>query len=686
MEYSETLFGMIFDDPYVWMERSPHSFQAWASAQNGYTRATLDRIPGRAALLAQLRELDAGETRVGTVVAVGGSWFYTVTRPQDATARLFVREGGRDEDRLLVDSSRFDVGPARAHIDYWAVSPDGRHMVYGVSVGGAETGTLRVMDVASARDLPGQIDRTRYADPSWRNDTSFLYTRLPAPHASGEQELTGGIVFLHQLDANPASDIAVFGRGVVPGVDIPSNVFVAAVSTPGSDQVVAEYDSGLGSSTETLFIAPTSSLDSGRPPWRQIAGSRDRVFGIAQHGDWLYLRSGRDAPQHKILRTRLSAPDVEHAEPVMPEERASIVGMVAAKDALYVRLLDDALGLLRRIPWAGGSPETLQLPFGGTIMGMTASLDRPGLILQVQGWIESQTVLLFDPATRRFGNTGLAPPSPVSFADIEWSYVHARSSDGAMVPMAIVGKRGMQRAVPRPVLLYGYGAYGYVLGPTFNPLRRAWFDHGGIFAVAQVRGSGGFGDSWYQAGRSAGKPNGIADFVACAEYLVREGWTTRSMLGAQGASAGGIVVGGALAARPELFSAAIINSGLVDAMQLHEIPIGPFNTGEFGAIDTAAGVRMLYAIDVYQQVRRGVAYPGVLITAGHNDTRISAWMSGKLAAQLQASTTGPRPVLLAIDQTGGHLGSVNDALVTETADFYSFLLWQAGVASFQPAP
>jgi prolyl oligopeptidase len=684
--HSETLFGMTFDDPYAWMEEGGPGLTAWMAEQNAYTQATLDRIPGRAALLAEIRSLGTGETRVGSVVVAGGRWFYTSTRPQDAVAKLFVREGEHGADRLLIDPSRFDVGAARAHIDYWSIAPDGRHVAYGVSVGGAETGTLRVMEVTSALDLAGEIDHTRYASPSWRDSASFVYTRIPAPGADGQQKLTGGRVFLHRLGTDPSIDPAVFGPGVVAGIDIPLGVFVAVYASPGSDQVVAKYDTGLTSSDQTLFIAPAASLDGGQPPWQRIATEDDRILKVALHGEWLYLRSTRDAPQQRILRTRLNAPDIAHAETVVPEGQATIAAMAAAEDALYVRLLDDGLGQLLRVAWAGSTVERLELPFEGSIMGMSASPTHPGLILRLQGWTESQAVFLFNPATRTFTDTGLAPPSPISFADVEWSHLRAPSTDGAMVPLAIVGKRGLPRDVPRPVLLYGYGAYNYALEATFNPFRRAWFDHGGVFAVAHVRGSGGFGDTWHQGGRRDSKPNSIADFIACAEYLVREGWTTPAMLGLQGASAGGIIVGGAITARPDLFSAAIINVGLVNALRLEQIPIGPFNTAEFGSTLTEEGVRMLNAIDVYQQVRTGVAYPGLLISTGLNDTRISAWMSAKLAARLQAATTGPRPVLLAVDETGGHMGSVKEKLEEETADFYSFLLWQAGAAGFQPDP
>jgi prolyl oligopeptidase len=253
-----------------------------------------------------------------------------------------------------------------------------------------------------------------------------------------------------------------------------------------------------------------------------------------------------------------------------------------------------------------------------------------------------------------------------------------------MVPLSIVAPRGTARDGRQPALLIAYGAYGVSLDPAFSPLRRVWFDHGGIYVVAHVRGSGGFGDEWHRAGKLENKPNSIADFIAAAEYLERNGWASPGTLSAMGISAGGIVVGNAIADRPDLFSAALIDVGLLNSLRLEQLPIGPFNTGEFGSTETEEGVRMLYAIDAYQRLRDSVAYPGVIVATAHNDARISPWMPAKFAARLQATTTGPRPVSLRVEEAGGHSAGTREQAEGEIADYYSFMLWQAGVAGFQP--
>ena len=682
VDHTETLFGMTFQDPYYWMEAGGAAFDAWLSSQAAYARNTLDAIPGRAAMLEQIHRLNSAETYVDDAALIGRQWFYSKTRPEDAVAKIFVRPENDTSERLLIDPTSFDAGGQLAQIDYWSVSPDGRHIAYGVSLGGAEIGTLRVRRVDTGADLPEQISRTRYADPNWMDDVSFLYSRLPAPTPGGEQSLTGEHVYVHRLGTDAAGDVLVFGPGLVARHDVPGNFDFNGLADPASSVVVAEYDAGLDTSPIFIFVTAKAGLGA-NVVWRQASGFDDQVRGVVLHADNLYLRTVRGAPRQRILRTSAVNPDLATADTVVPEGTGTISGMVAASDALYVQLREGGLGRLLRVPW-GGKPEPVPLPFDGSIVALTANATNPGIVLSMQSWTHSPTVFAYDPMSQKFVDTGIAPPSPISMDDIAWTDVRAPTADGTMVPLSIVAPRGTAHDGRRPAILYAYGAYDVSVDPEFSPKLRVWFDHGGIYVVAHVRGGGGFGDEWYRAGRLENKPNSIADFIAAAEYLVHNGWANPVTIGALTSSAGGIVVGGAIAARPDLFSSAVIEVGLLDAIRLERVPIGPFNTGEFGSTETAAGVRMLSAIDAYQHLRDGVAYPGVIVTTARNDSRISPWMPAKFAARLQAATASPRPVLLRVEETSGHTGGDRKQAEEEAADYYSFMLWQAGAAGFQP--
>ncbi len=596
------MFGMSFPDPYRWMEAGGPKFENWLASEAAYTRNVLDAIPGRAALLEELHRLGEGETEVNGAARAGGAFVFSKVRPGDTVAKIFARPIAGGAERVLVDPGRFDAGGQAGQLDYWSLSPDGRHIAYGVSLGGAETGTLRVMDVATGADLPEAMDRTRYARPNWIDDTAFLYARLPAPPPGGRQSLTGGQVFLHRLGTAVAADVPVFGPGLVAGRKVPADYFFRGVGSPESSIVVCEYDAGLGNSPKVMFTAAETELGHAAA-WRRVARLGDDVRGVVLHGTTLYLRSAHGAPRQRVISVPAGDPDLSRATVVLPEGDGTIAGMVAAEDALYVELDEAGYGRLVRVPW-GGKPEVVPTPFEGAFMGLSANATEPGVILRMQGWVHSQTVFIYDPAARRFNDTGLAPPSPVSFADIEATEQRVRAPDGAMVPVTIVGPRGVPHDGRNPTILYAYGAYGVTLEPEFDPARRAWFDHGGIYAVAHVRGSGGFGDDWHRSGRLAAKHNSVTDFIAAAEALEREGWSSPATLSAWGGSAGGIVIGGAITARPKLFSAALIEVGLVNMLRLEQIPIGPFNTGEFGSTATEEGVRMLAAIDVVPEGSR----------------------------------------------------------------------------------
>jgi prolyl oligopeptidase len=683
IEHVETLFGMTFDDPYFWMEAQGPDFKDWILAQADYTRHVLDSIPGRAPLLAQLHKLNAEQTYVGAVTRSGDRWIYSKLRPTDSTAKIFTRSISGGTERILIDPSQFNREGMAARVDYWSVAPDGRHIAYGVSLGGSETGILRIRVVESGADLPDQMDRTRYITPSWIDNDSFLYTRLPKPAVSGAQPLSGGQVHLHRLGSDPESDVVVFGPGRIADLNVQTDYFFQGLASPDSDEVVGIYNAGLTSSPRAVFITSKTAL-GGAPAWRRVAGFEDDIRGVVLHGDMLYLRTARDAARQRVIRVSAANPDIAHAATVLAEGVATIDGMVAAADALYVRRNQGGFGQLVRVPW-GGAAEEVHAPFEGSFNGLSATSTIPGVVLRMESWARSPTVFAYDPGTQSFVDTGIAPPSPVNFDDCEWINLHVPASDGAQIPVSIfAGKRTAAGDGGHPTFMYAYGAYGVIVAPDFQPMRRAWLDRGGIWVVPHVRGSGGFGDEWYRAGRLGQKPNSVDDFIASAEYLIQTGWTSPSMLGAVGVSAGGIVIGGAITARPELFSAAIINVGLVNPLRLEHIPIGAFNTGEFGSPETEEGVRMLSAIDPYYQIRDGMAYPGVLMATALNDTRVSPWMPAKFDARLQAATASSRPVLLRVDKAGGHSFDTKAQFEAALADAYSFILWQAGVPEFQP--
>ncbi|HEX5386030.1 MAG TPA: prolyl oligopeptidase family serine peptidase [Gemmatimonadales bacterium] len=685
-EVVDTYYGVAVHDPYRWMEGPENpELDTWLKAQAVYTRGVLDRIPSRATLVARLQQLlDAG-TIVYDVQLASGEVFYQKIAKGDEVARLYVRRGFAGAERLLVDPDRFRSGQAHVSLSYYAPAPDGRHVAFGVSAGGSEKAVLRVVETATARVLPDEIDRAQFGSPSWLADgRSFLFNRLQpmAPGADRSQTYLKSRVYRHVVGTSAERDVPLigFGVGAVP-VDSLEGPFAAySAGSPWVLGVVTQFVKN----EVTLYAARAAAVVGGRPVWHKLAGYDDDATRYAVHGDALYLLTHKDAPRYKVVRTSIARPDLATADVVVPESEAVITNLGAAQDGLYVQLLDGGLGRLVRVPW-GGKPEPVALPFDGAIGEFITDPREPGVLVKLTSWTEPQLWYRYDPRTRRFTDTRIRPRSPVDYSNIESHEVKVAAADGTLVPLSIVHRKGLEMDGSHPTLLEGYGSYGITLDPGFNPLLLAWLERGGVYAVAHVRGGGEYGEAWHQAGQKLTKQNTIGDFIACAEYLVSRGYTSPRHLAGQGGSAGGITIGGAITQRPDLFGAAIDNVGASDMLRIERGVNGPTNIAEFGSVATEDGFKGLLAMSAYHHVKDGTSYPAVLLTTGINDPRVPSWQVAKMAARLQAATAGPKPILLRVDYDAGHgIGSTRAQAVAETADEYAFLFWQLGQPEFQP--
>jgi prolyl oligopeptidase len=309
----------------------------------------------------------------------------------------------------------------------------------------------------------------------------------------------------------------------------------------------------------------------------------------------------------------------------------------------------------------------------------------PGALLEMTTWTKAAQIYAYDPGSRQVSNTKLQPAGPFDApADLESVEVKARSYDGTLIPLSIVYKKGLKLDGSNPTLLEGYGAYGISGDPFFDPRYLAWYERGGVFAVAHIRGGGEYGEDWHLAGKMLTKHNTWRDFIASAQYLIDQKYTTSAKLAIEGGSAGGITIGRSITERPDLFAAAIDAVPMSDAVRTEFTPNGPPNIPEFGTVKTEDGFKGLYEMSAYHHVKDGTAYPAVMVTTGFNDPRVISWEPGKMAARLQAATSSGKPILLRVDYDAGHgFGSTKTQREEEMADEMSFMLWQFGVPDFQ---
>lgn len=695
---TDTYFGVRVDDPYRYFEnKNDPEVAKWMRAHSDHAHATLARIPGRNAMLERITRYDsAASERVAQVTRVLGDRYFIQRRgATENQFKLYMRDGLKGSDRLLVDPEVLEKKTGKPHaINWYAPSPDGTLVAYGLSAQGSEAAVLHLLDTRTGRAVGRPIPRADFGGVDWAPDgKTLVFNRLQAPRKGAKP--TDKYQHSQTLVLRPGRDVAtarpVFGTAV-KGLSIkPAEIPVVTLTHDG------KWAFGLvinGTQREVgVYAAPQAGVLAGKPAWKRVLQASDNVTGATYFDDTLYLVSHQDAPRSKVLALKLATPDLAQAQVVMPPSERVVVNVVAAADAVYIEARDgNVKRLYRRAHGSTAAPEEVKLPLEGSFElanpegGVSAANPRlPGVLVDLQSWNAARQIYLVA-ADGTVGNTGLQPAGPYDQPPgIVATEVKVKSHDGAMVPMSIIHRADVKLDGSNPTILYGYGSYGITEEPFYSVSRLAWLDVGGVYAIANPRGTSVYGEEWYRGGYQATKPNTWRDFIACAEYLVAQKYTQPAKLGILGGSAGGILVGRAMTERPDLFAAVIPAVGALDMVRMETTANGVPNIPEFGSTRTEAGFQALLAMSTYAHVKPGTPYPAVLLTHGVNDPRVEVWTSTKTAARLMAATTSGKPVLLRLAYDAGHgIGNTKKQMLEERADMFAFLLWQMGVPGYQP--
>lgn len=678
---TDEYFGQKIVDPYRWMEGSKsEELLSWMKAQNAYTRSYLDRLPEYPALLQRCREVNTGSVKVRDIKHRGSRYIYSKLKPGDNLAKLYVREDLKSSERLLFDPARQSTDKEHFSLGDISLSDDGRYASYLVPRGGGEYGDIHFVDLNTDTAMPDSIRDTRWWAGSWAPDgRSILYLRFQklAPNAPPIERAQRTAVYLHRLGDPAAADKPIFGYGVNAQIKIAPEMLSFVGFVKGSAYVLGRVNTGVSPESE-FYVARVADLSRNPVPWRRVASREDQVSQVIVHGENLYILSFKGAPRYRVLKTSVEDLNLLHAQVVFPGSDAVVQRIETAKDGLYIETLDGGPHRVYRLDYDSDRRE--EAPVDRDSSGTISDVDptREGILLAVDSWTRPPAVFSWNPGDHQLIDTHLQPPSPFDLSAIEVTTTKVRSYDGVLVPLVIVGKKGLSRDSSNPTLLSGYGAYGAPnTSPTFQTFYLPWLESGGLLAYAGVRGGGEYGEAWHLAGKMATKPNTWKDFIACAEYLIGQRYTSASHLGGLGASAGGILAGNALAERPDLFGAMVIPVGISNALRYERTANGAFNTAEFGSVKTEEGFRSLLAMDAYNNLKNGNAYPAVLLQCGLNDPRVEPFFSAKFAARLQATSSSGKPVLLDVTEDTGHgLGSSQEQWSRVQADLYAFLLAQ----------
>ncbi|MFZ0201113.1 MAG: prolyl oligopeptidase family serine peptidase [Candidatus Sulfotelmatobacter sp.] len=669
----ETLYGVKIVDNYRWLEDGTSlETQKWVAGEMAYTRSLLDPLPGREAIHKRLTEL----LSIGSLTApeIGGKYyFYTRREGMQNQPVLYVREGLQGKDRVLLDVNQLAADGTIA-LDWYQPSENGKYVAYGTSPSGSEMSTLHIIETKTGTVLTDTIERTRACSIAWLPDNSgFYYTRYPKKGDVPEgQEMYNRHVFYHDLGTDPDTDLKIFGEGRDPE-DWPN------VSLDNDGRLLLITVEQGWTKTE-LFLM---DLKKGTPPERITIGKNFLYSGSVYNGR-VYIVTNEDAPRYRLFATEAGDYERDNWKEIIPQTEAVLQGAAVWGGKIFAQYEQNATSQLKIFDIAGDKIGDLPLPALGTVFGSAGKWNRDEIFYGFLSFTVPPTVYRYDLKTRATTLWAKVDAPSIDPAAYEVNQEWFHSKDGTRVPMFIVNKKGLKKDGHNPTLLTAYGGFNISMTPNFSRTAYLWMEHGGVYAVANLRGGAEFGEDWHRAGMLDKKQNVFDDMIAAAEHLIAEKYTDTNHLAIQGGSNGGLLMGAMITQRPDLFRAVVCQVPLLDMLRYQNFQIAKLWIPEYGSADNPEQFKWLYAYSPYHHVKEGTEYPAILFMTADTDTRVDPMHAKKMAAEMQdeakngASKT--RPILLRIESKAGHgAGKPVTKQIEEFTDVYSFLFWQLGV-------
>jgi prolyl oligopeptidase len=655
----ETIHGVPMTDPYRWLEDqdSPET-RKWIEAQNAYTDAIVGLFPGKDALQKRLTELMRFDW-TGMPLARNGRYFFAKREGSRELPVICIRRGLQGNDEVLIDPHLMSPDHS-VSVELSGASEDGRLLAYFVRQGGEDETTPHLFDVDARKDLPETLPKARYLDFSLKPDKSGFYYCL---HTSD-----GPRVYLHTMGDDPKQDKLIFGEGYGPDKGIGTSL-----SEDGRYLLMTVWHGSAGQKSE-VYVQNLAA----NAPVKTIVNDIDARFRGSIGGNHLFLVTQWDAPKGRVFRVDLARPCREHWLEIIPESDAGIESLALAGGKLIVAYLRNVSSEVKVFEPDGSPVRDIPLPGTGSVGGFQGT------------WTKKETFFSFSsfhipPAIYRCDilaedhQLWSRCQVPIDSDNIRVKQIWYTSKDGTKIPMFILHSKGIRLDGNNPTLLRGYGGFNVSLTPEFSARAALWVESGGVFAVANLRGGGEFGEEWHKAGMFEKKQSVFDDFIAAAEYLIASGYTKPSKLAISGGSNGGLLVGAALIQRPELFRAVVCTYPLLDMVRYHKFLVAAFWVSEYGSSEDPEQFKYIYAYSPYHHVKSGTNYPCVLFITGDADTRVAPLHARKMAARLQAATGSPNPVLLRYDTTAGHSGGrPMSKQIEDMTDELSFLLEALG--------
>jgi len=660
-DVQETLHGVTVPDPYRWLEdQESAETRAWINQQNDYTHKLLDTWPGRERLEKRLAELKKVE-RIGSPIERNGRLFYRKRAADQEQYVIYTRQGDAGNEEVLIDPNPMSADHS-TNVEIMEVSKDGSLLAYVVRIGGKDETEVHVLDVAAKRDLPDVLPARVYFDLSFLPDKSGFY------YATMLDD--GPRVRFHKLGTKVEADTDIFGKGYAKEA-----IIVGDPSEDGRHLVIHVFHGAAGDKVEVW----AQDLKKNGPIQPLIKDLDARSFGFAV-GDEMFLQTNYKAPKGKVMMLDMAKPSPENWREVVPEVENAIDNVTLAGGKIWVTYVKDATSMVKVFQPDGKLAFEPSLPALGAIYDVQGRWENSAAYFTYASYAIPATVYRTEMATAK-QSVWAQVKVPADASKFEVKQIWYASKDGTKVPMFLLYAKGVKLDGTNPALLEGYGGFAVNNTPFFNADAIVWAERGGVYALANIRGGGEFGEAWHKAGMLDKKQNVFDDFIGAAEWLIQNRYTSPSKLAILGGSNGGLLVGAALTQRPELYQAVICWHPLLDMLRYDQFMEAQFWVAEYGAAKDPEQFKWLYAYSPYQHVKKGVKYPSVLFMSGDGDTRVAPLHARKMAALLQADTASDRPILLRYELKAGHSGGRSLTQdIGDSVDQLSFLFWQLGVA------
>ncbi len=671
----DDFFGISVADPFRWLEddvRSSEDVRQWVESQNQLTYSQLAKLPFREEIESRLTQLWDYE-KYGAPFKRGNRYFYFRNHGLQNQSVLYKLNSLDSTPEILVDPNLWSEDGTDA-IGGMAFSNDGKLLAYGVQKAGSDWRTWHVMEVETGKTLSDELNWLKFGGVSWTNDAKgFFYSRYDEPNSHEKYQglNLGQKVYYHRIGDDQSQD-----RMVHQNPENPKWGFIPEVSDDGKYLIITVWQG-----TDDRYRVLYRSLDGSDPGFTILIDTFDNEYSfLGNEGSRFYFKSDFKAPKKCILAIDVEDPDHANRQTVVAEsddvmESAGIVG-----DTLIIQYLQDAKSKVKLFDLAGNHVRDIEFPGIGSASGFGGRRDQTETFYSFSSFNRPPCVFRYDLTT---GESKLIREARVDFdpGDYEVKQVFYRSKDGTPVPMFIASRIGLELHGKNPTLLYGYGGFNISLTPTFSIARLQWMEMGGVFAMPNLRGGGEYGKQWHEAGTKTNKQNVFDDFIAAAEYLIDQKYTSPENLGIQGGSNGGLLVGACMTQRPDLFGACLPAVGVMDMLRFHKFTAGRFWIDDYGSAEASdEEFEALRAYSPYHNLVGGTEYPPTMVTTADTDDRVVPGHSFKFAARLQEAQAGSSPILIRIETKTGHgAGKPTAKVIEECADQWAFLARHLGL-------